>query len=846
MTLQDCLRVFRQRWRIVLALALVGLVATGVAWHLRPRQYTAALTMYVSAQTADTAQSAYQGAQLSQQRVTSYVELVTSPRVTDQVVRTLQLPVSPSDLAEQIEASSVLDSVLVDVAVTDTSPERAAAIANAVGRTFSALVNDLERPTTPGTQPPVAVRIVNPAQVPPEPSSMTLPVALALGLFLGFGAGIAAAFARNAVDTSVTSADQLRDITDAPNLGFISFDPDTPKRPLTVHEEPQSPRSEAFRQLRTNLQFVDVDRPPRVMVVTSSLPAEGKSTTLANLAIAMASGGYRVLVIEGDLRRPKLADLLGLDRTVGLTSVLAGRVPAGQAVQHWPGGVDVLASGPVPPNPSELLASQQMEGLVGDLRNQYDVVLIDTPPLLPVTDAAAVARAAEGVILVCRHKHTKRDQLRAATEALHSVSAHIVGTVFTMVPANGSAGYATYSSYYGSGVATPAAPTSSRSADGSHAPAAHPAAYERLSRTAGRRSATCGVTGHEVPERGGLDLNVDEQRGGRDDLVTIVVPARNEQDSLPACLESLLVQDWPALEVLVVDGASTDRTAEVVRAFAARDGRVRLLHNERQTIPVSLNLALREAQGRWLVRVDAHASVPSDYVSRAVRHLQRGRYGGVGGRKDGVGRTAAGRAVAAAMSSRFGVGGSTYHWGTAVQTVEHVPFGAYPVDLVRSLGGWDENLRVNQDFELDFRLRAAGWDILFDPAMRISWECRQSVRDLYRQYRRYGAGKVTVARKHPTSVRARHLAAPGLVAYLGLLVGFSVVRRNAQVLLVGSLPYVLGTVAASLYTGRPLDAHARVYVAPAFVAMHLGWGRGFLTEAVRSLRSREPQVKGPR
>lgn len=340
-----------------------------------------------------------------------------------------------------------------------------------------------------------------------------------------------------------------------------------------------------------------------------------------------------------------------------------------------------------------------------------------------------------------------------------------------------------------------------------------------------------------APERD-TTVVVPAPRLPEQDLVTLVVPARNEEAALPACLESLLAQDWPALEVLVVDGASTDGTADVVRRFAERDPRVRLLTNELRIIPVSLNLALAAARGRWLVRVDAHASVPPNYVRIAVAHLQGGQYGAVGGRKDGVGRSPAGRAVAAAMASRFGVGGSTYHFGTSVRPVEHVPFGAYPVDLLRSLGGWDENLRVNQDYELDYRLRMAGQVILFDPAMRIDWDCRQSVGALYQQYRRYGSGKASVVAKHPTSLRPRHLAAPALVSYLSVVTGVSVLRRSPKPLLAGSLPYAVALAVATAKTARPLDGPARPYVAPAFVAMHLGWGQGFLTAGARLLRRR--------
>ena len=183
--------------------------------------------------------------------------------------------------------------------------------------------------------------------------------------------------------------------------------------------------------------------------MTSPLPGEGKSTTIVNLAITLASAGTRVLLIEADLRRPRVADLLGLERTIGLTSVLTSRVSARQAVQPWgDGALDVIASGPLPPNPSELLSSCHMSALLADLRGQYDIILIDSPPLLPVTDAAAIAPETDGAILVCRYKTTTGAQVQAAVAALRAVSAPILGTVFAMVPSAGPRAYAQYNSYY--------------------------------------------------------------------------------------------------------------------------------------------------------------------------------------------------------------------------------------------------------------------------------------------------------------------------------------------------------------------------------------------------------------
>ena len=317
-------------------------------------------------------------------------------------------------------------------------------------------------------------------------------------------------------------------------------------------------------------------------------------------------------------------------------------------------------------------------------------------------------------------------------------------------------------------------------------------------------------------------------------LTSVIVPARNEEDFIGRCLDAILSQTEPRIEVLVVDGASTDRTAEVVMDYSARDDRVKLLSNPDAITPKSLNVALWAARGKWLVRVDAHSTVPADYVEKALTHLRTEKWGAVGGRKDGVGVTAEGRAIAAAMASRFGVGNSTYHYGTEVQTVEHVPFGAYPTALLRELGGWDEKLITNQDFEMDYRLRLAGHELLFDPSMRIDWHSRQAVGDLFRQYRRYGRGKADVAFKHPESLRARHLVAPALVGSwaVALLSG----RKNLMAAAV--LPYAAALASASTSTGRTLDEEARRYVPAAFAAMHVAWGIGFWEGVWRNLKKR--------
>lgn len=324
-----------------------------------------------------------------------------------------------------------------------------------------------------------------------------------------------------------------------------------------------------------------------------------------------------------------------------------------------------------------------------------------------------------------------------------------------------------------------------------------------------------------------------------DELVTVVIPAFDEEATIAGVLHSVLAQTHSSLQVIVVDGASTDRTPEIVRSIAAADPRVELVVNPGRVIPLSLNMAVDRARSRWLVRVDAHSRIPPDYVERILAHLRTGRWGGVGGRKNGRGRTPQGRAIAAVMGSRVAQGNSVYHYGTEVQSVDHIPFGAYPLDLVRELGGWTETQLVNEDYEFDYRVRLAGHELLFDPSIEIDWDCRQTVSELFRQYRRYGTGKVQTLVTHPESVAVRHLAAPALIALLAAAAVLVPFRRTRKLGLALVAPY-LGVVAAgTVLTVRELDdASERIWVAPAFVALHLGWGMGFWQELLTTLRAR--------
>lgn len=448
MDLRDFIRLLRRRWHVVLALTLIGIGgAVGITESTTP-MYQASVQTFVSLRDADGTSSAYQDNLFSQARVKSYAKLVDSPSVTASVIHDLTLSLSPEQLASRISASVPVDTVLVDITVRDSSPTRARDMANAVGARFAKVIGRLEAPAA-GKPSPVSVTVVRPADLPRTPVSPRVPLNLGLGLVVGVGLGIGLAVLREALDTSVKTREDLQALTGSGALGVIGYDRRAKTNPLITQLDSRSPRSEAFRGLRTNLRFVDVDAPPKVVVLTSCVSAEGKSTTTCNLGLTMASAGMRTIVVEADLRSPSVADYMGLEGAVGLTDVLSGGARLDDVLQQWGDlPLQVLASGELPPNPSELLSSAQMVDLLAQLRKRADFVLVDTPPVIPVTDAAVLARECDGAILVVRYGRADKELVRRAMDSLDKVGTRLLGTVLTMTPMKGKQGYYARSRVY--------------------------------------------------------------------------------------------------------------------------------------------------------------------------------------------------------------------------------------------------------------------------------------------------------------------------------------------------------------------------------------------------------------
>jgi len=452
--LRDYLRVLRKGWIIIVAATLAGIAAGALASLLATPTYVSSTRLFVSvqAQEAGTTGDLVQGSSAAQQKVRSYVDVVTSDSVLTPVIDELGLDTTSGELAGKITAESPLNTVLINITATDDDPQEAADLVNAVGASFTdVVVNELESPAGGGPSL-VKIATIVPGQAAAAPATPRTTLNLGLGLLVGLALGVGGAVLRSTLDTRIQGSHDVESVTDAAILGGISYDPDAKKRPLVVHVDPRNPRAESFRALRTNLQFVNIDAVTPSIVVTSSLPGEGKTTTTANLAVALAETGAKVAVIDGDLRLPRLADTMGLEGVVGLTDVLIGRADLADVLQPWGRGtLFVLPSGRVPPNPSELLGSTAMVSLLETLTGTFDFVLIDAPPLLPVTDAAILSKLTSGAIVVAAAGRTKRTELASALRNLDHIGSKVLGLVLTMLPTKGpdAYGYGNYGAYYG-------------------------------------------------------------------------------------------------------------------------------------------------------------------------------------------------------------------------------------------------------------------------------------------------------------------------------------------------------------------------------------------------------------
>ncbi len=450
MDLNQFLGVLRTRWKFVFVTLGLGALLTALVIVLVPPTYGSTTTLLISTPSTGIA-DAYTTSLAAQQRADSYANLAKNSEVLTRVAERLDKAVSASQLAEQVDVAGVEDTLLLRVDARAKSPELAQQIATVESDEIIRLVKNLETPSDGELPAPIIARVAAKASFSSTPVEPNIPLTLGIGLLLSLLIGIAGALVRDMLDTSVKSGEEIEEITENSLLVTLPFDPSVKKNPLSIIEDQGGSLGEAFRVLRTNLQFSNLDAKRQMLVVSSAVPEEGKTFVATNLAISMAKSGRSVLLIDADMRNPNVAELLGLENSVGLITVLLGRTTLEHAIQEHVSGVGFLATGFQPPNPAEVLDTQAMRDLLGTVRAQYDAVIIDAPPILPVADAAILATEVDGVLLLARHGSTTRDQLRQAVSRVDSVGGRLLGTILNRAPRSGLGGYG-YGYGYGYGV----------------------------------------------------------------------------------------------------------------------------------------------------------------------------------------------------------------------------------------------------------------------------------------------------------------------------------------------------------------------------------------------------------
>jgi capsular exopolysaccharide synthesis family protein len=460
--LADYLNILRVYWKAIVAFTLLATLAAAGWTILQPKVYSSDSSGIVVTPGSDNVSLALAGDSLAKAKVKNYESVAKSRLVADRVIQALDLKTTADALLGSISVKVPLDTAEIRVTAQSTDPATAQRVADAWVNGLAAQVEAIETApsagaseSSPSAETAVRVLPLGKAVLPTSPTSPNTKLNLALGALVGLALGVAYALIRRHLDRRIQKAADIERLFGVPVIGTLPVDHRLDGKSTIVDagtaaqlHDAGGAMAEALRELRTNLSFLDVDQPPRIIVVTSSMQAEGKSTVTANLAVTMAAAGENVVVVDGDLRRPTLVDVFNLVPGVGVTDVLTGTAQLADVLQPWGAlpNLSVLGSGRIPPNPSELLGSRAMKNMLDTLAKDA-VVLIDAPPLLPVTDAAVLSRAADGAILVIRTGRTTQEQLDQSLGNLVKVKGRVLGAVLNYVPVKGRDAYSYYGTY---------------------------------------------------------------------------------------------------------------------------------------------------------------------------------------------------------------------------------------------------------------------------------------------------------------------------------------------------------------------------------------------------------------
>lgn len=428
-------RIFGVLLRSWWILAIAGLVGGALAFGYSSLQapiYQSTASTYFSMRSASSGSDINQGSAYTQNQMLSFAQLAMSSIVLDEVRDEMNLEQSNAQIRNMTSVSIPQNTVILDITAASTDPEFAADLANSIADNLSQAVEDIA-PKDDAGNATVFARVIEPAvpavfQSSPNKQRDALLGALAGVLLAGLAIAIWAL-----LDTRVRTEDVLRRVTDLPLLGAIPLRKDRTRRAV-VMTDPNGVSAEAYRGVRSSLRFAAVEHTISAIAVTSSIPGEGKTTSAINIALTYAEAGLRVLLVDADLRRPMVAETLGLENTVGLTTMLVGAVTFEDAQLQWGDSrLSVLPAGEVAPNPAELLASARMAEILTELRARFDVMIVDTAPLLSVADATIIAPLMDTTIVVADVSKVRAVQLERALSSLAAVRAQVAGILFSRV-----------------------------------------------------------------------------------------------------------------------------------------------------------------------------------------------------------------------------------------------------------------------------------------------------------------------------------------------------------------------------------------------------------------------------
>lgn len=433
MTLQDYVDSLRKHWLVIIALTILGAGAAFGYARTLPPEYSSTAAVMVVPQRGDSTNELVQGTSYVQSLVQTYAVLASSPLVLSPVIDELNLEGTPTQLAKRVSVVNTLNTVVIEISVTDSSAEQAQRIAEAITDSLIAAVPAVS-PSDADNQPAVRLETIAPARMPQAPIGPNTRLLTLIGAAIGLALGVAYALFRRVLGTRVTERADISAVTDAPVIGEIVAWRRNYSILSTMLRSRDSRSAESFRGLAANLKYVAVDRDLRVVMMTSSAPHEGKSSVSIGLATALAEPGHSVLLIDADLRRSSIATQLQLEGSVGVTSVLVGEATFEEAVQHSESmNIDIIAGGAPAPNPGQLITSHRLRELVEEAREKYEYVIIDSAPALVVSDALLLADLADGVLVVARSGRTRRKQVINVLATLKSTHKDVVGIVLNAV-----------------------------------------------------------------------------------------------------------------------------------------------------------------------------------------------------------------------------------------------------------------------------------------------------------------------------------------------------------------------------------------------------------------------------